>query len=69
MWTPHLPHVHVTFPLSGSRGYVFLQGVTKPLRNDHSLSLLNKMSARRSNHLFRPSVGHLVPDQAYLLPN
>ena len=68
MWTPY-SHVHVTFPPSGSRGYVFLQGVARPLRNDHSLSISKTMSGRRSHHLPRPSLGCLVPDQAYLVPN
>ena len=62
MWTHHSPHVHVTCPPSGSRGYVVLQGVAKPLRNDHSLFVSKTMSGRRSHHLPRPSLGRLIPD-------
>jgi hypothetical protein len=63
MWTPHSPRVHVTCPPSGSRGYVFLQGVARPLRNVHSLSFSNARSGRRSHHLPSPSrlAGSLGP--------
>ena len=69
MWTPHSPHVHVTCPPSGSRGYVFLQGVARLLSIDHSLSISKTMSRRRSHNLPRPNLGCLVPDQAYLVPD
>ena len=63
MWTPHSPHVHATCQPNGSRGYVFLQGVARPLRNVHSLSFLKTRSGRRSHHLPNPSrlVGSLGP--------
>ena len=45
------------------------QGVARPLRRDHSLTISKTMRRRRSHHLPRPSLGHLVPDQAYLVPD
>ena len=55
MWTLHSPHVHATCLTSGSRGYVILQGVARPLRNAHSLSFPKTRSGRRSYHLPSPS--------------
>ena len=45
------------------------QGVARPLRSDHSITISKTVSRRWSHHLPRPGLGRLVPDQAYLVPD
>ena len=69
MWTPCSSHVYITYLLNGPSGYVFLPRGAMSLRRDHILSVSKTMRKRRSHHLPRPSLGFLVPDQVYLVPN